>query len=89
MIGGISGPSACMNPPWDQFILSDTDIENLMSEFANTDRTEELIYSLHESYGVMEIRVISPGMAVTMDWRPSRVNIDVTETGIIERIYCG
>lgn len=34
-------------------------------------------------------RVIGPDMAVTMDFRPDRLNIAYGKTGRIERIYCG
>jgi hypothetical protein len=35
------------------------------------------------------VRVIRPGMAVTMDFSPERINFDVTAAGRIGRIYCG
>lgn len=34
-------------------------------------------------------RVIEPGMAVTMDFSPARLNIWLGETGRIDRITCG
>lgn len=37
----------------------------------------------------LDARVIEPGMAVTMDFRASRLNIEVDEAGVIERVYCG
>ena len=35
------------------------------------------------------VRVIEPGMAVTMDFSPSRLNIELDATGRITRVYCG
>lgn len=35
------------------------------------------------------VRVIRPGMAVTMDYRPDRINFDISEGGEIARITCG
>ena len=35
------------------------------------------------------VRVIRPGMAVTMDYRPNRLNFEVGPGGRITRIYCG
>ena len=35
------------------------------------------------------VRVIGPGMAVTMDYSPDRLNIDVGEDGLITRLWCG
>ncbi|ATX66365.1 I78 family peptidase inhibitor [Roseinatronobacter bogoriensis] len=34
-------------------------------------------------------RIIGPGMAVTMDWNPTRLNVEHDEDRIITRIYCG
>jgi hypothetical protein len=34
-------------------------------------------------------RIIGPNMAVTMDWRPERLNIEHDDAQIIRRIYCG
>lgn len=36
-----------------------------------------------------DTRVLMPGMAVTMDYRPDRLNILVGKMGRIERVYCG
>lgn len=36
-----------------------------------------------------QVRVIRPGDAVTMDFRPERLNFDIGEDGRIRRIYCG
>ena len=33
-------------------------------------------------------RVIGPDMAVTMDYRPDRLNVEHDRDGIIRRIYC-
>ena len=35
------------------------------------------------------VRVIKPGMAVTMDYREDRVNIDVDDKGRVLRVRCG
>ncbi len=35
------------------------------------------------------IRVIAPDMAVTMDYAPDRLNIHVTDAGIITQMRCG
>lgn len=34
-------------------------------------------------------RIIAPGMAVTLDYRPERLNISYDARGIIRRIACG
>lgn len=35
------------------------------------------------------MRVIKPGMAVTMDYREDRLNVEVNAAEIITRVYCG
>ena len=42
-----------------------------------------------ESVDLKNVRVIRPGMAVTMDFRSNRTNIAIGESGRIERVYCG
>jgi hypothetical protein len=39
--------------------------------------------------GALRTRVIRPGMAVTMDADPLRLNIEVDDTGRIRRMVCG
>ena len=39
--------------------------------------------------GAKNIRWIAPGMAVTMDYREDRLNIDTDESGKIVRAHCG
>ena len=36
----------------------------------------------------LETRVIRPGTAVTMDYRPDRLNIDIDAGERIARVYC-
>lgn len=35
------------------------------------------------------VRIIKPGMAVTMDYAPERMNIQIGENGLIESVTCG
>ncbi|MES2844286.1 MAG: I78 family peptidase inhibitor [Pseudomonadota bacterium] len=35
------------------------------------------------------VRVIRPGMAVTMDYSAARLNFSVDRSGYISRVYCG
>ncbi len=36
-----------------------------------------------------EVRVIHPGMAVTMDYSAGRLNIEIDAAGSIARVFCG
>lgn len=33
-------------------------------------------------------RVLKPGMALTQDYRPDRLNISIDEDGLIDRVWC-
>lgn len=35
------------------------------------------------------LRVIGFGMPITMDYNPTRLNIDIGEDGLISRVWCG
>lgn len=35
------------------------------------------------------VRIIHPGMAVTMDYSADRLNIEINEAGMISRVTCG
>lgn len=39
--------------------------------------------------GAKTVRIIRPGMAVTMDYRTDRLNIDLDEKDVITRLHCG
>lgn len=39
--------------------------------------------------GSKTVRVIRPGMAVTMDFRVDRLNIDLDEKDVVTRVHCG
>lgn len=36
-----------------------------------------------------DVRVIRPGMAVTMDYREDRLNIEIDKNEVISRVSCG
>ena len=35
------------------------------------------------------MRIIKPGMAITMDYNPDRLNIDIDKHNKISRVWCG
>jgi hypothetical protein len=39
--------------------------------------------------GAKTTRVIAPGQAVTMDFRPDRLNIETDAAGIVVKVRCG
>lgn len=44
---------------------------------------------IKQTIGHDRIRTINPGDAVTMDFRPDRLNVEVGEDGRIKRLRCG
>ncbi len=50
---------------------------------------EALVAKAKVQAGVERMRVIKPGMAVTMDYREDRLNLDVDADNKVTRAYCG
>lgn len=44
---------------------------------------------IHESSLPHPYRIIHPGQAVTMDYNPNRLNIEINEEGRVEAVECG
>lgn len=51
--------------------------------------TDAVVEQARVASGSRSVRVIHPGMAVTMDYREDRLNIDVNERGAIVGLRCG
>jgi hypothetical protein len=50
---------------------------------------EAMVQRVRTDTGSKAVRVIKPGMAVTMDYREDRVNIDVDDKNHIVNVRCG
>jgi len=51
--------------------------------------TQDVVDKIVADSGARSARVIKPGMAVTMDYREDRVNIDVDAANTVTAIRCG
>ena len=51
--------------------------------------TPDMVERARSQSGSKQVRVIRPGMMVTMDYLPDRLNIDVDATGRITGLWCG
>lgn len=51
--------------------------------------TEEMQRSALATSGARSLRVVPPGMAVTMDYREDRLNIDTDAAGKVLAVKCG
>jgi len=58
------------------------------ASYVGQQATDATIAAIQSKRGDKPIRVIKPGMAVTMDYRAERLNVDVDESGAIKRFYC-
>lgn len=60
-----------------------------LSSLTGKTRSEAVAKEALRLSGAKAIRWISPGMAVTMDYREDRLNINLDAQGKIERAHCG
>lgn len=49
----------------------------------------DLVERARVKSGSKTIRVIRPGMAVTMDYQIARLNIELDEKDVVTRLHCG
>lgn len=49
----------------------------------------EVMAAITATAGERALRIIRPGDAVTMDYSPSRLNVELGEDGRIKRLRCG
>jgi hypothetical protein len=60
-----------------------------LANWRNVLPTEEVKAEIAATVGERPIRYIAPGDAVTMDFSPSRLNVELGEDGRIVRFRCG
>ena len=60
-----------------------------LGKFVGKARADAISAEVARISGAKGIRWISPGMAVTMDYREDRLNVDLDESGVITRFRCG
>ncbi|MDF7777679.1 I78 family peptidase inhibitor [Sphingomonas sp. AOB5] len=59
-----------------------------VGKFVGKKRTDAISTEVAKLSGAKSIRWISPGMAVTMDYREDRLNVALDDKGVITRFYC-
>lgn len=60
-------------------------VPGLLGKLATAERVE----LAREQTGAKSVRVLAPGDAATMDYNPQRLNIEIDEAEVIQRITCG
>jgi len=59
-----------------------------LGSYVGQPASDEVIAAITAWRGDKPMRVIKPGMAVTMDYRPDRLNVQVDENGKIKGFTC-
>jgi hypothetical protein len=60
-------------------------VQNLIGRTAD----EELGTRALQQSGAERLRWIRPDDAVTMDYNPRRINVELDDAGRVTRVYCG
>lgn len=79
------GPQAAPPAPVAQGPCDATALAPLLGKA----RSESMAKQALRLSGAKTLRWIAPGMAVTMDYRTDRLNLEVDENGILTRARCG
>jgi hypothetical protein len=81
------GLAACAQTPGPEHgVLCNADrVQNLIGREATADAIDHA----QKRSGARTVRVIKPGMAVTMDFRSDRLNLDVDAVNTIKGARCG
>lgn len=59
-----------------------------VGQFVGKTRTNAISNQVARLSGAKTIRWISPGMAVTMDYREDRLNVHLDDKGVIQSVGC-
>lgn len=59
-----------------------------LGEFVGQSPSDAVMSRIKAIIGDKTIRTIRPGQAVTMDFRPDRLNIEIGEDGLIKSLRC-
>ncbi|WP_066479856.1 MULTISPECIES: I78 family peptidase inhibitor [unclassified Sphingomonas] len=87
MMAGCAAPGGTAPPPpvADAGECDAAPVQDLIGRPA----TAALGLDARDRSGARTLRWIQPGMAVTMDYRQDRLNIDVDEKNVVTRLACG
>ena len=80
-----SAPPAAAKPAHSDGTCSAAGAQNLLGQVATADIVEQA----RQQSGARTARVLSPGDMVTLEYDSQRLNIDISEAEVIERIACG
>lgn len=91
LLAGCAGPAGPCNIPAASAPQPATDECGAagLSRYLNVSPTGEMKTAIAAAAGDRPIRYIAPGDAVTMDFVPARLNVELGEYGRITRFRCG
>jgi hypothetical protein len=77
-------PEAALPPP----VVGESCGAEQLGAYVGQPATDEVIGALRAWRGDNPIRVLEPGSAMTMDYRPARLNVFLDENNRIEEFKC-
>ncbi|SFG41957.1 Peptidase inhibitor I78 family protein [Novosphingobium sp. CF614] len=80
---GTSEPQATPPPPASQGCGAEQ-----LSAYIGQPASDEVLALIRQWHGDKPIRVLKPGSAMTMDYRPERLNIYLDDAGTIKEFKC-
>jgi hypothetical protein len=60
-------------------------VQDMLGETATAEQVEQA----RQHAGARSVRVLAPGDAVTLEYNSQRLNIDIDEAEVIQRVNCG
>lgn len=86
----VVGLAACAPvPPMDAPATDGTCSVDRVTEVVGRPYSADLAERARTQSGSKAVRVIRPGMAVTMDYRVDRLNVDLDEKDVVTALRCG
>lgn len=91
LLAGCAGQAGPCNIPAEPALQPATDECGAagLSRYLNVSPTGEMKTAIAAAAGDRPIRYIAPGDAVTMDFVPTRLNVELGDDGRITRFRCG
>lgn len=80
-----TAPTQASKPAHSDGTCNAAGAQSLLGQVA----TAEIVEQARQQAGARTARVLSPGDMVTLEYNSQRLNIDITEAEVIERIACG
>lgn len=56
--------------------------------YVGSQASDEVVAAIRKASGAQTIRVVGPDTAVTMDFRPDRLNVSTDANGVIKAFHC-